>query len=208
MTGIPMDVHQPTTMSQIFVSTICLDYPRSCSLILAAPVAGTCVLFLCYGVYLVLFAVCISVLVRQRSGRLHIHCFLVTALFVLATCTVVLNTTNTVLEHDAMNVLLNLPRISLQQSSKVNLEQQMGPQRLSPDDMLKIPTFGLSRSLFITTQLMTVTSNLISDIILVRPPQFIGFSPINSDVSEDLEMFSHLAKSALRRVTSRSSMSC
>ncbi|KAK1218454.1 hypothetical protein PQX77_018867 [Marasmius sp. AFHP31] len=162
-----MDDNQPTP-PKLLVSTFCFDHPRACSLNFTAPVVITCVQLLCYGTHLFLFAVCISVLARRRPGRFRIHCFHVTALFVLATLAVILNIVIMIPKIHTNIVVLNLPHISFQPPLEIDFDQRMGTQQLRPDDMLNIQAYArLERLIGRTSYLVNVTSNLICDIVLL-----------------------------------------
>ncbi|KAJ8090864.1 hypothetical protein PM082_024786 [Marasmius tenuissimus] len=156
-----MNSGQPV-IPQVFVTSLCLEYPRSCHLMLADPVLQSWVL-LCYGIHLVLFAACLSVLAKRRPKHVHIHCFLVVALFVLATCEVILNTSIALLKSQAMSFLLNYPLVLFPTAG----EQFVGPQKLRAEDVQMPSSWNLMRSMGMAEQGITVTSNLVTDIILL-----------------------------------------
>ncbi|KAK7016809.1 hypothetical protein VNI00_018796 [Paramarasmius palmivorus] len=54
--------------------------------------AITAILYIVYGVYLVLFGTCIRVLLKRKPGRYRIHCLAIVTLFVLATAALVIST--------------------------------------------------------------------------------------------------------------------
>ncbi|KAJ8089194.1 hypothetical protein PM082_014442 [Marasmius tenuissimus] len=92
-----MDANPPT-FSQPVATTLCWEWgTQYCTSQIAGAIVKLCAYFLAYGIHLVLFTACIFVLARRRYERIHVHRFLVTALFVLATCGLVLEACNATL---------------------------------------------------------------------------------------------------------------
>ncbi|KAJ8090868.1 hypothetical protein PM082_024790 [Marasmius tenuissimus] len=89
-------------------------------------------------IHLVLFAVCIFVLRRRQHGRFYLHGLLVTALFVLATCGIALDTAKSILAEYSNNISNALPIIIDEHGSyleRTAVEKLVGPQGPHPDDM-------------------------------------------------------------------------
>ncbi|KAK1227911.1 hypothetical protein PQX77_009072 [Marasmius sp. AFHP31] len=168
-----MDVNPPN-VSQPFVTTRCWQVgPQLCNLIPVSAVFKLCALFLAYGIHLVLSAVCISVLRKRRQKRFHVHSLLVTALFVLATCGFVLGAASAILTEYASNMFGSIPLVSYGQQVSGEwtsaLEKLVGPQGPHPDAMLsKIKQFdSYLTKMDRAWQAILVTSNLVTDIILI-----------------------------------------
>ncbi|KAJ8090872.1 hypothetical protein PM082_024794 [Marasmius tenuissimus] len=129
-------------------TSICMNYQTECRIWLSASTVQSCTLFLVYGIYIVLFGVCTSVLFGRKQERLRIHCLLITALFVLATATTVLNTYVTLINVQADSVYYNFPF--------------MPNGTASPPE----PRHA-SKSITFAAHGLTVTSNLLTDVILL-----------------------------------------
>ncbi|KAJ8089200.1 hypothetical protein PM082_014448 [Marasmius tenuissimus] len=121
-----------------------------------------------HGIHLVLFTACIFVLARRRHERIHVHRFLVTALFVLATCGLVLEACNATLTMYTYHVFGVIPCDKPESAgSKVNTTTEWG-QRPSLSDIesaTESPRHHIN-NLDRAMQAMIVTSNVVTDIIL------------------------------------------
>ncbi|KAK1227909.1 hypothetical protein PQX77_009070, partial [Marasmius sp. AFHP31] len=165
----------PPTVGQYFVTTLCWEVgTQECTFYTVGVLVELCALFLTYGIHLVLFAVCISVLTRRRHKRFHLHCLLVTTLFVLATCGIVLDTASAILTVYEVNLLNSIPMmmdggyLSIIWPSRSALEKLVGPQAPNPEDMWARSNllFLYERKLEYAMQAIIVTSNLVTDTIL------------------------------------------
>ncbi|KAK1221810.1 hypothetical protein PQX77_015378, partial [Marasmius sp. AFHP31] len=165
----------PPTSAQYFVTTWCWEMgTQECTFYTVGILVELCALFLTYGIHLVLFVVCISVLRRRRHGRFRLHCLLVTVLFVIATCGIALETANATLSVYRENILNSIPMMKdggdfdIIRPSRSALEKLVGPQAPNPEDMwnrvVLLEFYG--RKLDYAMQAMIVTSNLVTDTIL------------------------------------------
>ncbi|KAK1227910.1 hypothetical protein PQX77_009071 [Marasmius sp. AFHP31] len=170
-----MDENPPTS-AQYFVTTWCWEVgTQACTLKTVGVIVRLCALFLTYGIHLVLFVVCISILRRHRHGRFRLHCLLVTALFVLATCGIALETANATLSVYDENILDSIPMMKYKVNlssiwpSRSALEKLVGPQAPSPEDMWNqiFLLKSYESKLDYAMQAMIVTSNLVTDSILI-----------------------------------------
>ncbi|KAJ8090870.1 hypothetical protein PM082_024792 [Marasmius tenuissimus] len=107
--------------SSLLLSTGCLEEPQQCNVMFWFPIAVSCVLFLVYGIHVVLFGVSITVLVKRRRERFRIHCILLTGLFFLASVSALLSVSNLYDKLRSSNVVLNTPYIANEFNEATNL---------------------------------------------------------------------------------------
>ncbi|KAK1221808.1 hypothetical protein PQX77_015376, partial [Marasmius sp. AFHP31] len=168
----------PPTSAQYFVTTWCWQVgTQECTFYTVGVLVELCALFLTYGIHLVLFAVCISILTRRRNERFRLHCLLITAPFVLATYGIVIETAHAILTVYENNISGSTPKLishGLGPGDDWNsvlttaLEKLAGPHAPNPEDMWARSDllFLYEGKLDFVMQAMIVTSNLVTDTIL------------------------------------------
>ncbi|KAJ8074663.1 hypothetical protein PM082_022241 [Marasmius tenuissimus] len=166
-----------SNVSQPFITTMCWEMgSQDCILPTVGAIVRLCVANIpIYGIYLVLFAVCISVLRRRQRERFHFHSLLVIALFVLVTCSSALDTAATILAVYGTRISGSIPLVKYERlvgpvwPPESILEKLVGPQGPRPDDMLSRVNmlYSCAKKLGLAWQITLVTSNLVTDIILI-----------------------------------------
>ncbi|KAJ8090010.1 hypothetical protein AAF712_012626 [Marasmius tenuissimus] len=103
------------TEESILLTSFCAQQPTVCffqdlMLLLAAPGVS---LFL-YGIYIVLLAMCTSIVLKNWQRRSNIRCLLMAMFFILASTSILVNTANVLLSTYAARLIVNFPYISKQ----------------------------------------------------------------------------------------------
>ncbi|KAI3620892.1 hypothetical protein WG66_006216 [Moniliophthora roreri] len=130
------------------VPPFCQEFQEACFLqIITQPETVIAVQFGLYGIYAILYAMCIFLLTSKRSSKYVLHCLLMSVLFVLVTTGLVINTVVSTRETNANLVTYAFNPLDPASSG---LEQVEKLNKLTP-----------------VGQAVTVTANLIADIILI-----------------------------------------
>ncbi|KAJ8087827.1 hypothetical protein PM082_006679 [Marasmius tenuissimus] len=163
--------------SSFVLSTFCLDNPRVCA-VSDFSLAGTTVSFLFYGGYVVLFAICVSILSTravERERELRWHRVIISSLFVLTTTSVALNTTVSFIVNPSQDRSSNIPyfKDTTGDPSQGPDGILFGPGKLTYSEFLSTlaesdgPLQRPDNPLADASQAIMVTSNLLVDIILL-----------------------------------------
>ncbi|KAJ8074204.1 hypothetical protein PM082_012496 [Marasmius tenuissimus] len=178
---------QPT--ATIVLTSFCADNFYYCHLSqFTKPFIASCAAFLLYGttlihglmiipyfwpgVYAVLFVICIWVLIRRKRERFRVHCLLITTLFSLATASLAMNTAVSLLTDELNGLRSGVGAVTW--SFQGIPRESWPPIAVDADFHRSLPSEEREKELNLVTgdikaalQVMTIASNIITDIILL-----------------------------------------